>query len=156
LQFTRGKMILLAIVLVLAVYATWPGDNSLDYSSCEPKSELSKLSATIIYGRFFWERQLTLAHDLAVSLEDLNESRKKMLADARAHKEQTRQIIEDIYAKQPDMAPTAGARAAQALRERADQIEEQELLDHFSHIEGPMIIEVRHCEQVIREKLRHM
>jgi hypothetical protein len=45
----RGYVVGFGILAAVAAYATWPGADSLDYSSCEPKSGLSQLSADI-YG----------------------------------------------------------------------------------------------------------
>jgi hypothetical protein len=144
-------MIFLTILLALAAYVTWPGGSSLDYSSCEPKGVLSQLSATI-YGRFFWEQQLSHVRHLATDIKSLDASWAKM-SDAG---QKPNQDLEDLYAKYPNMAPSASERAAERLRRSADRIEAQAALDQIFSFDKQALADARRCEQAIIEKLRTM
>lgn len=155
LGLTRGKMTFVAILLALASYATWPGDDSLDYRSCEPKSSLSQLSAAI-YGRFFWEQALAGTRYLAADTEKLDQTWINMSDTAKSQKEKNDREIEEIYAKYPKMEPTAAERSAQRLRDQADQIEGQEGLNQFLSTDRKVIADARRCEQVIVAKLQTM
>ena len=153
-RLISGPFILLAILVGLAVYATWPGQDTLDYLSCEPKSGLSQLSATL-YGRFFWEQALTRARDLATGMESSDRDLAKMLDPAKAQRERDRRDRE-IYAIDPKMAPTDAERAAQRLRDQADQIEAQDVLNKILSRDRKIITDARRCQQVIADKLRTM
>jgi hypothetical protein len=145
----------MAIAAAVAAYATWPGEDRLDYRSCEPKSGLSQLSATL-YGRFFWEQALTRARDLAANTEKLDRDWAKMFEDRQRAREGDRRNQEDLYTKFPDIAPTGSQRSAQSLRDQADRIEEQETLNHLRSNDQKVITDARRCERAIIEKLRMM
>lgn len=134
----------------MAVYATWPGADTLDYSSCEPKGGLSQLSANI-YGRFFWEQALTRARELAGS-----KTLETFLTDAERQTRQNDQRLEELYAKYPQMAPSANERTAQRLREQADRIETQDALNRMISIEREITGKALNCVQIITQKLRVM
>jgi hypothetical protein len=146
----RGQVIGFAFVAVAAIYATWPGAHTLDYSSCEPKGGLSQLSAGI-YGRFFWEQALTRARELA----DMKTT-ETYLADAEQRARQNRQQLEEFYAKNPSIAPTSAERTAQRLREQADRIEAQDGLNRIFNMEREIKAKARNCVEVITQNLRSM
>jgi hypothetical protein len=135
LGLTRGKMLFLAVLVALAAYATWPGKDTLDYSTCEPKSGLATLSAKL-YDRFFWEQALTRARDLATGTEQLDANLVRMFEIAKMRK--------------------AGESIPERLREQADQIEARETLNQLSSRNRRVVADARHCEQAIIEKLRTM
>jgi hypothetical protein len=134
----------------VALYATWPGADTLDYSTCEPKSGLSQLSANI-YGRFFWEQALTRARDLANM-----KTTEAFLADAEQQTRRNNQQLEELYAKNPSIAPTAAERSAQRLREQADRIEAQDGLNRIFAMERGIKAKALACVQAITDKLRYM
>jgi len=136
LTFSRGQKICLAIGAVLAIYLTWPGGATLNYSTCEPKSGLSQLSATL-YGRYFWETALTHARELALGLEKQNNDWAKTFNSSK-------------------LQPNAGVTEAERLRDRADQIEAQQAWNHLSSMYASSIANVRQCEQLIVARLRLM
>jgi hypothetical protein len=144
-----GLVIGFGLLAAVAVYGTWPGADSLDYSSCEPKVG-SQLSAKI-YGRFFWEQALTRASELA----DMKTT-ETILADAERQARQNDQRLEEFYAKNPSIAPTPAERTAQRLRERADRIEAQDGLNRIFTMEREMKTKALNCVQVITQKLRTM
>lgn len=150
MPISRGHVLGFSLLAAVALYATWPGYNSLDYSSCEAKSSLSQLSANI-YGRYFWEQALTSAHRLANM-----KTTQSRWADAERIERQGEQLLEEIYAKHPSLAPTSAERAAKRLRERADQIEAQDSLSQFSAMEREMKASVLNCVRIITQKLRDM
>lgn len=140
----------LGALAAVAAYATWPGADTMDYASCEPKAGLSQLSETI-YRRFFWEQALTRARELARSrpLETI-------LSDAELQTRQNNQRLEEFYTKYPQMAPSAAERTAKRLRERADQIETQDALSRSLSMERAITEKALNCVQVITQKLRAM
>lgn len=146
----RGQVIGFGLLAAVAIYVTWPGADSLDYTSCEPKGGLSQLSAKI-YGRFFWEQALARAKDLA----DMKTT-ETYLADAEQRVRQNRQQLDELYAKNPSIAPTASERTAQRLREQADRIEAQDGLNRIFNMEREIKAAGRNCAQVITQKLRAM
>jgi hypothetical protein len=145
-----AKIIGLGALAAVAVYVTWPGADTLDYSSCEAKAGLSQLSAKI-YGRFFWEQALTRATELA----DMKTTEAR-LADAERVVSQQNQRLEDLYAKNPSIAPSAAERTAKHLRERADRIEAQDGLNRIFAIEREIRAKALNCVQVITQQLRAM
>lgn len=147
---SRGHVIGFGLVAVVAVYATWPGEDSLNYSSCEPKGALSQLSANV-YGRFFWEKALSRARELA----DMKTT-KKFLAEADRQGRRADQQLEEFYAKHPGLAPTPAQRTAERLREQADRIEEQDNLKRLFSMERKMKTQARNCVRVITKKLDAM
>jgi hypothetical protein len=150
MPLSRGQVIGFGFLAAVAIYATWPGADTLDYSSCEPKGGLSQLSAKI-YGRFFWEQALTRAGELA----DMKTT-ETFLADAERLARQNDQRLEEFYAKNPSIAPTSGERTAQRLRERADQIEAQDGLNRIFTMEREVKAKALNCVQVITQKLLAM
>jgi hypothetical protein len=150
MPLSRGPIIGFGFLTAAAVYATWPGADTLDYSSCEPKGGLSQLSAEI-YGRFFWERALTRAGGLA----DMKTT-ETFLADAERRAEQNDQHLEEFYAKNPSIAPTSAERTAKRLREQADRIEAQDGLNRIFTMEREMKAEALNCVRVITQRLRAM
>jgi hypothetical protein len=150
-----GKLVLLAGFAAVAVYATWPGADTLDYSTCEPRSWLSRMGASI-YGRFFWEQELRNMRELAHGIQELNQDWAEITNSATVRNEKTRRALEEMYAKHPNMAPSESEQLAQELRDHADQIEAQGFIDKFSNINRGIIAEANHCEQIIVEKLKQM
>jgi hypothetical protein len=150
MPLSRGQFIGVSFLAAVAIYATWPGADTLDYSSCEPKAGLSQLSAEM-YGRFFWEQALTRAKGLAGM-----KTTETYLADAEERARQNRQQLEELYAKNPPIAPTPAERTAQRLREQADRIEAQDGLNRIFNIEREIKAEALNCVQVITQKLRVM
>ena len=150
MALSRVQVIGFGLLAAVAVYATWPGADALDYSSCEPKGGLSQLSAKI-YGRFFWEQALNRARELA----DMKTT-EAILADAERQEKQNDRRLEEFYAKHPSIAPTPAERTAQNLRERADRIEAQEGLNRIFTMEREIKARALNCVQVITQKLRAM
>jgi len=150
MPLSRGHIVVFGILAIVAVYATWPGADTMDYSSCEPKLGLSRLSAEI-YGRFFWESALTRAEGLAGM-----KTTEGFLADAEQRARQSNQRLEEFYTNYPSLAPTAAELHAQRLREQADRIEAQDGLDRIFNMEREMKAKALNCVQVIRQKLRAM
>jgi hypothetical protein len=144
----RGQVFGFGVLAAVAIYATWPGADTLDYSSCEPKGGLSELSSNL-YGRFFWEQALTRARELANM-----KTTETFLADAERQVRQNDQRLEEFYAKNPSIAPTSADRTAQRLRERADRIEAQDGLNRIFTMEREMKAKALDCVQAITQKLR--
>jgi hypothetical protein len=142
-----GQVIGLGILAAVAFYATWPGTDTLDYSSCEPKSGLAQLSEKI-YGRFFWEQALSRAGELANM-----KTTESYLADAERQVRLNDQRLEEIYAKNPSIAPTAAEQTAQRLREQADRIEAQDSLNRIFATEREVIAKALGCVQAIKQKM---
>lgn len=150
MALSPGAVIGLGFLAAVAVFATWPGADTLDYSSCEPKGGLSQISANI-YGRFFWEQALTRARELAG-----RKTFEAMLADAERQARQSDQRLEEIYAKHPQMTPSPAERTAQRLREQADRIETRDALNRMISMERETTGKALNCVQVITQKLRAM
>jgi hypothetical protein len=55
----------------------------MDYASCEAQAGISKLSAKL-YGRYFWERALARARDLATSTERVDADWTSLVAQSHA------------------------------------------------------------------------
>ena len=140
----RGKLILIAGIGIVAVYATWPGRATLNYGTCEPMSGLSQFSA-MLYGRFFWEKALARADELAASFQELDRDLRKTFDDAKASRERSREIIQD-----------PSEHTAQWHRDQADQIEEREAMNLLSSMHQEGIETALRCKRVIAEKLRGM
>lgn len=150
MRLSRGQVFGFGVLAAGAMYATWPGTDTLDYSSCEPKGGLSQLSAKI-YGRFFWEQALTRARVLANM-----KTTETFLADAERQARQNDQRLEEIYAKNPSIAPTPADRIAQRLREQAERIEAQDGLNRIFAMEREIKAKALDCVQAITQKLHTM
>lgn len=150
MPLSRGHVFGLGLLAAVAVYTTWPGADTLDYSSCEPKGGLSQLSANI-YGRFFWEQALSRAQELANM-----KTTETFLADAERQARRSDQQLEEFYAKNPSIAPTSAERAAKRLREQADRIEAQDGLNRIFTMEREIKAKALDCVQAITQRLRAM
>lgn len=150
MPLTRGHVIGSAMFVAVAAYATWPGADSLDYRSCEPKSGISQLSEAI-YGRFFWEQALTRAKSLAGM-----KTTESYLAEAEEQTRKHRLQLEEFYAKNPSIAPSLAERTAQRLREQADRIEAQDGLNRFFDMERGIKARADDCARAIQQRLRTM
>jgi hypothetical protein len=100
--------------------------------------------------------KLRNTREVASGIENLDRDFGKMFDSARSHKEKPDRDLEDMYTKYPSLAPTATERAAQSLRDRADEIEARAAEGHFSAINRGAIADARRCEQVITRKLQTM
>lgn len=70
---SAGKLVVAAVALGVAVYATFPTGNFLNYDTCAAQSGLSELSEEI-YGRFFWERAREQTREIARGMTDVHKS----------------------------------------------------------------------------------
>lgn len=150
MPFSRGQLLGFGFLAAVAVFATWPGADTLDYRSCEPKGGLSQLSAGI-YGRFFWEQALTRARELANM-----KTFETFLADPERQARKNEQRLEEFYSKNPSIAPNSAERTAQRLREQADEIESQDGLNRLFTMERGIKEKALNCVQAITQKLRAM
>jgi hypothetical protein len=153
------KLLLAGAVIALGVWATWPGSWALN-SSCEPRTTLSQLSATL-YGRFFWEQQLQRAREQATAADKLTNDIANNFGSNRAEieklnrtLEEYNRTLEDIYAKYPNMAPSPGERAAQHYRDLADQIEANEFSAQQFALSQKMASDIHLCEKKIARMLQ--
>jgi hypothetical protein len=150
MPLSLGHVFAIGLLAAVAAYVTWPGADTVDYSSCEPKSGLSQLSANI-YGRFFWEQALTRAREQANM-----KTTETFLADAERQARRNDQQLEQFYAKNPSIAPTSAERTAQRLREQADRVEAQDGLNRIFAMEREIKTKALDCVQAITQKLRAM
>jgi hypothetical protein len=109
---------------VLVTWFAWPGSNELN-GSCEPESLFSRLRADL-FGQYFWERQREDIQSRASSAENWDSDIAAANASNDAELENSKRLLEEFYARFPDMAPSPAARRAQELRDTADKIEKQE------------------------------
>ena len=145
-----GKVIFGGLVVALGAYLTWPGQGILDYRSCKPKPVFPIVSE-LLYRRYFWEEALRQTREATAYWEREGPEFTKMFDSSKAIGER-----EEIYRKYPDMAPSASERAAQALRDQADQIEANEAANKLRAMFERNARETRQCEQLIEDKLRSM
>ena len=142
----KGKIVAVALTIAAGAYLTWPGKDILSYTSCGPKSFFAELSA-MMYGRSFWEQALTNARDSVA----FHESEKKRVIEtfeaARIQRARIRQALQSHASNS-----SAAHRHADALRDRADDIESNETLRLLSEIHSRAITNIRWCEEVIRTR----
>lgn len=150
MKFRRFKVGGIAIAVVfLFLYFSSPGKVVVDEQG--KVSGLINNARSLVQGPSFWEDQL-----LEVNSE-LDWHLKEPQRQAELQRElenMSREFdrsMEEFYREYPDMEPSAAERQAEALRERADQIEQDELDRQLERLRLERIAELRNILPLIIE-----
>ena len=76
-----------------------------------------------------------------------------MYASDVADLEKTKRLLDEFYARFPDMAPSPEGRRAMELRDEADKIERQEARRVDLNRKKQEAIKLRSCERMILQKI---
>lgn len=135
-------------VIFLYLYFSSPGKVVVDTNG-EVKGLTNNIRASL-QGKGFWKNQLK---EVNSELEwELGEPQRQEKLDHEMNQmfRELNQSMENMYRKYPDMRPSAYERQAEALRERADQIEQQELDRYLENIRLKRIAELRSILLLVR------
>jgi hypothetical protein len=146
------------VVLVLA-WALWPSIGEINNEDCNPKGIAAKLSA-MIYGDKFWSIQLAGVRDDLFEAENWDrkqaEAQRKIDDIVRQFQPDLDAIqaqVDETYKQYPSLAPTSAEVEAQQLRERADEIEDDEARRLMSDYMRKQVPILRRCEDTIVTRL---
>jgi len=103
-----------------------------------------------IQGKEFWKNQLKEVNSV---LEwELGEPQRQAKLNREMNQmfREVDQSMEEMYREYPDMRPSAAERLAEVLRERADQIEQQEVDRYIDKIRLERIAELRNILPLVK------
>lgn len=105
-----------------------------------------------IQGKAFWRNQL-----IKVSSElewELGEPQRQAKFNQKMNQmmREVNQSMEEMHKKYPDTRPSAAERQADALRERADQIERRELDRYFEKLRIERVSELRKILPIVKAR----
>lgn len=148
---TKAKVFLgLAILIVAYLYVSSPGKVVVDEAGYV--KGLMNTARAALQGKNFWKDQLREVHsDLQ---RELSEPHRKAELDREMNQmlREVDQSTEEMYRVHPDMRPSPEERQAEALRERADQIEQVEVDRFLEKIRLERIAELRKILPVVQAK----
>ena len=146
-----GSLCLAALTAV--VFAYWPADGVVIGKDCKPDGYPAHIKA-LTQGDRFWANQV----DNIDEGERLKARRLSAIASFNSKVEESvkraNKTVEDLYAKRPELRPTAAAQAAESLRERADAIEHAELQVLMDRLSAERSTVLAACRQKIVEALK--
>jgi sRNA-binding protein len=139
-----GKVKIVAGLLAatfLYLYFSSPGKVVVDNNG-NVKGLINNVRASI-QGKEFWKNQLK---EVNSELEwERNEPQRQAKLDREMNQmfRELDQSMEEMYQEYPDMRPSAAERQAEALRDRADQIEQQEFDRYLEKLRLERIAELK-------------
>lgn len=105
-----------------------------------------------IQGKAFWRNQLI---KVSSKLEwELGEPQRQAKFNQKMNQmmREVNQSMEEMHQKYPDTRPSAAERQADALRERADQIERQELDRYLEKLRTERVSELRKILPIVKAR----
>lgn len=152
----NSKRISIAVALLsvfaLITAALLPSTELSITDSCQIDGPMQKLKS-VAQGARFWDRQLQLLDETVGDLEAQPGKMRKaqQMAVEKTHEaiERARQSMEEIYSKLPELRPSPRQRIADSLREQADGIEFDEVLDKLEEINDKRIRILASCRPAI-------
>lgn len=155
----RNKPVLLLLFVLLVTLAVgyWPSDELSITQSCEPKGALASFKA-LLQGDRFWNSQLRhLDKEVAWTRQRLERRAKAQRYNERPERKSNK-AMEELYAKYPNLRPSAAETAAkeeaEALRERADAIEQTALAEKEKRVFMKWLAELEECRPVLVSRSR--
>lgn len=154
-RFQRNRLIL-CVALVLACFFSWrnlmPVPGQIDVVKCSPNGLFARLSASL-YGGRFWLVQVS---DIDIKLyesenwDQLHARRKAQLeATIRPIREANEFRMQEIYQKNPILAPSPAKVAADRLRARADDFDIIDAEMQMSALMQQRVPILRRCKETI-------
>lgn len=140
-------------VAVVIFWVTWPGKDQVNPEDCSPRDMLARISANI-HGGLFWQNQLAEIKHQRERAEGWDQYEADMRTKGADEEQKAREFLETFYENNPRAAPSPAQRAANALRARADRIEDaesQRFVSNFMRNEAAMFAR---CEEIITARIR--
>lgn len=104
----------------------------------------------LIQGKRFWRNQLIEVNSELESKLEAPQFQAKFNPEMNQMVREIDPSLKEIYQKYPDLKPSAAERQADALRERADQIEQQELDRYLEKLRIERISELRKIFLIVK------
>ena len=152
MNFSNLKLVFGFLILIF-LYLNFSSPDKVVVDSSGNISGLINNLRETIQGNGFWEKQLQVAKS---DLEwELSEPKRQAELDNELNQimKETDESMEDMYREFPDMRPSKAETQAEKLRDRADEIEQQELDRELELMRQEAIIELKHIIPAIKEKL---
>lgn len=120
--------------------------------SCQIDGPIQKLKA-LVQGRRYWANQLALLDAEIQRLESQPDTIKRMQAivdeQVRDVLKRSRQSMEELYSRYPDLRPSRSQIQADELRNRADAIEHAEMLKTLERLNAHRLTELKSCRPIL-------
>ena len=133
-----------------------PNGIVINRATCETEGWPSRLQEKL-YGESFWTRQLAAVHKARVIDESWDEHIAHIRGKAERINEETAAKVdaklEEIYQKYPAAAPTSAQTMAARLRDKADELEEEDTYRMVSEQKAASVRALRGCEEAIARRL---
>ena len=133
------------LVFGVYLYLSSPGEVVIDQQG-QIAGPMNKVRAQL-QGPSFWRDQLLEAKRALESRRAAPERDKKRQARLEASLEKSKQRMEEFYKQHPKTRPSEATERAEALRERADEIEQEELDEY---LEKRRLDKISNLEAIIR------
>lgn len=138
----------LSIAAVVAgVWMTWPGNNSVDFATCEPDGIFSLISSDV-YGEYFWNAQAVKIQDDIAATRDVIDSWKHLGSIADNSQSQKQALRTDRFQK---FISDETQQRATRLRDEANKMEVDEGIRSITDTYRRGLEADEHCEAIIRE-----
>lgn len=146
------RVILLSVALIPLAVGFWPHGHLAITQSCEPQGALASARA-YLQGSQFWRQQLQyLDKQVAWILrEPIRRAQAQEVGD-RLEREADR-TMEELYAKYPNLRPSAAEQSADELRHRADAIEQADSDAGMDQILAQRLVELEKCRPVLLSRI---
>lgn len=148
----------LVVSAILALAALRAPSKLMVNQSCEPDGPVAKLKSAV-QGRAFWERQLEhLDRDVAwhaavpARRARLNSELDRLNSELDRRVTEFKEYREKLYAKYPDLRPSPAQRAAEELRDQADELEDAELSAWLEQKRVEIILWLQRCRPIVQAR----
>ena len=141
--------------VVALTWVTWPGAGQLNIKDCSPNGMVANLSA-VIHGNRFWSVQLGGIRESRQDVENWDQKQAEAKAMTENVLREAQARLAAIYERYPDLAPTSTEIASSHLRERADEMEEEEARQKISDLMRKQVPILRQCEDAIVAHLHQL
>lgn len=150
------RNILLASLLVLGLllgYFSFTNSGRVVVSSAGNVHGALDAVRESIQGESFWRHQLKLAERELSRLRKEPEENRRMRAELKRFEYESRKQDEVFYKEHPELRPTAAERQAELLRQKAEDIENQEFEREMNAYRVQRIRELERVVEVIARRL---
>lgn len=138
--------------IAITITALLPSTELSINNSCQISGPIQKLKSGV-QGQRYWAKQLQLLDEEVLDLMTRPERIRKeqQMADEKVSEalKKTRQIMEEMYSKYPELRPSPQEIIASELRKRADALEYAGLIEKIKQISAKRISVLSSCRPVI-------
>jgi hypothetical protein len=134
-------LLLLAVPVIALAVGFWPSGDLAITQECEPQDVLASFKAAL-QGDRFWSRQL---QHLDKEVEWIHWLFEMRASSARGKNG----AVEELYTKYPKLRPSGAEEEADALRRRADAIDQIALEEKEKRVFGKRLAELENCRPML-------